>query len=253
MPFWRKGIRLGRVKATLRNLLDADAARRLSADAITGLIDARLSGADAEPPEKPLKLLRAANLTQGLLNILYHCVNCESEFTLETEGNTVRCRACGFAAEMDKSGVFTPLTAFEKNTPAAVLNVHSWFKLQTAREARAAENLDNAGQIRVAVSVRMAAGFGKGLVWCGRGVVSLDAKGWRYEGGLKGGEVSLFFPINTVPAVPFDPNDNFQIYSKGEIYLFTPEENPAACVKYAVLGEVAYKRFASPSEMTDGV
>jgi hypothetical protein len=142
---------------------------------------------------------------------------------------------------MDRGGFLNPAEG------GAAETVRTWFGKQTDYEARFVENMEC---VKVSVRLRMSGGLGKGLAYCGRGVICLNAEGWRYDGELKGREVSLFFPLSTVPAVPFDPNDNFQIYSKGEIYVFTPEENPAACAKYALLGECVYRRFASPSEMT---
>jgi hypothetical protein len=92
---------------------------------------------------------------------------------------------------------------------------------------------------------------GCGLESCGEGELRLDTSGWYYKGELKGEKVSLFFPLDTVPAVPFDPIEDFQIYSGG-FYMFVPTENIKACVKYAIIGECAYRLFASNMQMTCG-
>lgn len=84
---------------------------------------------------------------------------------------------------------------------------------------------------------------------CGFGKIRLEPTGWYYDGRLKGEDVSLFFPIDTVPALPIDPNDVFQIYAHGTFYMFSPEDK-RRCVKYSVIGECAYWKFASGIQMT---
>jgi len=80
----------------------------------------------------------------------------------------------------------------------------------------------------------------------------LDTTGWRYAGELNGGETALCFPIESVPAIPFDPAAGFQIYAGGSFYVFTPEDNPAACSKYALRGEGTYRRYSPHKQMTAG-
>jgi hypothetical protein len=92
---------------------------------------------------------------------------------------------------------------------------------------------------------------GGGVIDCGSGTVSLSPDGWRYDGQLKDEQVNLFFPIDTVPALPFDPNDVFQIYAHGTFYMFEPKKK-RQCIKYAVIGECAYWKFAKNVEMTPG-
>jgi transcription elongation factor Elf1 len=164
-------------------------------------------------------------------------------------------------------------------------SIHDWFKLQVAYEMR---RLDEASRLSkpagTRVIVRMPAAGGGGLAECGEGELRVDRDGWHFEGMISAGNiraadagqaagdtqsaaspgqpgswytlddyVRLHFPIETVPAFPFDPDDNFQIYSKGNFYAFTPRDNRAACVKFAVIGECAYWRYSQDIQMTEGV
>ena len=106
--------------------------------------------------------------------------------------------------------------------------------------------------IKTPVIVRMPLRPGRGLEECGQGELLLDSKGWRYEGTLHDAQVQLVFPIDTVPAMPFDPKDDFQIYAHGNFYMFTPKGHAQACAKYATIGECAYWKFASTIQMTPG-
>ena len=243
MPFWRDGIRFGRVRITIANLFSSEDLQALSIDEINAALDARLGGYDALPLKKPLCTFGIRRLAEGLQKILYWCPKCEQEFTTETKGCRIYCTACGNAAEVDRYMVLDPTSG--SRVPK---DIHSWYKEQAQYEAkRLAEDME---PVSVHVNVKLPSDVpGGGMSYCGSGVISLDPKGWHYKGGLKGEQVSLFFPIDTVPALPIDPNDVFQIYAHGTFYMFSPD-NKRECVKYSVMGECAYWKFASPVQMT---
>ena len=245
MPFWRKGAKFGRERVTLANLFTADDLANMPADDINAAIDRRLGGEDAQPPEKPFKVFKAKRLVEGLENIIYYCPKCGGEFTLKTKNNTVTCAACGNSAEMDRYANFAPLAG-----SVVPETVQAWYKAQVMYEMRALK--EDMEPIKIEATVRMQAEKpGAGLEPRGTGTLALGPEGWRYRGELNGGEADLFFPLDSVPALPFDPNDNFQIYSNGTFYAFTPK-NAQTCAKYATIGECMYWKFAAPPQMTPG-
>ena len=291
MPFWRKGIRLGRERVTIAGLFSADETKALSVEEINNAIDARLGGIDTPPPGKPFRTFRKRRLLEGLHNLLYWCPKCGQELTLVTEGCTIRCEACGNSVSMERNAKLAP-------EPGSVApeSVQLWYKEQSQYESGLL--CADMAPISIQVTVRMSAALrgsaesgvrnselftsgqeageatpsaartplhrgewgrktgrqksaGYGLIPCGTGTLSLGPSGWRYNGNLSGETVSLFFPIDTVPALPFDPGDNFQIYAYGSFYAFTPEDK-RLCAKFATIGECAYWRFASRVMMTPG-
>ena len=245
MPFWRKGVRFGRLKVNLAGLCSAEDLKALSVDEINAKIDARLSGMDADVPHKPFGTFRSKNLTEGLQNILYWCPKCGQEFKNVSEGNKIRCTACGNMAEMDR---FARLTAAQDSI--APESVHVWYREQVRHEMRKLN--EDMKPISAYVTVRQPAKkTGGGMDQCGGGRLSLGPDGWRFDGDLYGERTTLFFPIDTVPAVPFDSEDNFQIYAHGSFFMFTPED-ARECARYATLGECMYWRFASRAQMTPG-
>jgi len=243
MPFWRDGIRTGRVRITIANLFSPESLEALSIDEINNAVDKRLGRDDDAPIKKPLRTSGSRRLAEGLQYILYWCPKCSSEFTTETKGCTIRCTACGNSAELDCEMNFIP-------APDCVIpkDIHEWYKEQARHEAKQLH--EDMEPISVFVNVLLPSNVpGGGMDRCGSGTISLDPKGWHYNGELKGEQVSLFFPIDTVPALPIDPNDVFQIYANGTFYMFSPEEK-RRCIKYSVIGECAYWKFASPIQMT---
>ena len=243
MPFWRRGIRTGRVRIILADLFSTDDLQSLSIDEINNAIDRRLGRDDDPPPRKPFRTSGARRLAEGLQYILYWCPKCGQEFTTETEGCIIRCTACGNAATLDRDAVLHPIS--DSFVPCGI---HEWYKEQARYEAQKLH--EEMEPVCVRVNVRLPSDVpGNGMVESGSGVASLSPDGWRYDGELKGELVSLFFPIDTVPALPIDPNDVFQIYAHGTFYMFSPEEK-RRCIKYSVIGECAYWKFAKNIQMT---
>jgi 1-acyl-sn-glycerol-3-phosphate acyltransferase len=234
MPFWRKGIRFGQTRVTLSNLFSAGDTKSLTVEEINRMIGARLSGEDGLPA-KPLRTWRARRLAEGLENILYRCTACHREFTLISKGNIMTCTACGDSLTLNRTGLDAVQDRYREIS-----------RYETGRLSGDME------PVSVQVSVRMPLTPGRGIGHCGRGELSLTPKGWYYDGELHGEQVELHFPIESVPALPFDPKDSFQIYGAGKFYSFTPIGNPQACAKYATIGECAYWRFSQNIQMTPG-
>jgi len=244
LPFWRKGLKRGRVRIIVSNLFSEDCLKTLSVEQITEALDKRLSRAEDPPPDKPFQTFSSKKLAEGLENILYWCPKCDSEFALKSDNCTIRCSTCGNAAVLDKFMKFTPLS----DDCVVFSDIHEWYREQARHESRKLH--PDMKPIVETVSVGLPSEFpGGGMIACGDGKISLSPDGWRFNGTIKGEEVSLFFPIDTVPAVPIDPNEVFQIYAGGTFYTFTPQD-ARKCVQYSVLGEAAYWRFSSSSLMT---
>ena len=243
MPFWRNGLRAGRVRIIVADLFSPGELQSLSIDEINDAVDKRLGRDDEPTPQRPFRTFGTRRLADGLHYIIYWCPKCGSEFKTESEGCIIRCTACGNAAQIDRDMVLNPLQ--DSIVPGTV---HAWYRDQARYEAgKLSEDME---PVKVRVDVLLPSDVpGGGMSTCGCGVIRLDPEGWRYEGELKGEQVSLFFPIDTVPALPFDPNDVFQIYANGTFYMFSPE-NKRECVKYSVIGECAYWKFASVVQMT---
>ena len=247
VPHWRKGIRFGRIRVTYKNLFSEEDIKSLSVDEINAAIDARLSGDEGvSPPNKPFQTLRTRRLAEGLHYILYWCPKCESEYTTDTKGNSIFCTACGNSATIDRAAKLTP-------APDGVIpgeEISSWFRNQVRYEMRSlSEDME---PITENVKVRTPASKpGDGMLESGSGTMRLDPKGWHFDGEISGEQVSLFFPVETVPALSYDHHDSYQIYSGGNFYKFAPEDRRKA-LKYVILGECMHWKFSSRVLMTPG-
>ena len=253
MPYWRKRFKRGKLVVTYNNLISADETKSLSLDEINARIDNSLSKASTEPKTQRVYVNKNKNLLEGLEEIIYLCPCCLEEFTTETKGNIIRCTSCKCEAVMDRftrltftSGGDHPLRFALDIIPESV---QQWYRLQAFYEMKSLS--DDMEPILIPVDLCVSSAQTGGVEARGRGILSLDSKGWVYRGELGGEEdFERFFPIDSVPALPFDPLINFQIYSVGKYHAFTPYENLRACMKYTILGECAYHRFAKEVMMT---
>jgi len=248
IPHWRKGFRCGRTRVTYKNLFSVEDTQALSIDEINAAIDARLSGVEGAvpiPEGKPFQTFSSKRLAEGLHMILYFCPKCKMEFTMETEDCTIRCTACGNEAIMDREAKLIP-------TPGSVMEseIPLWFRDQVRHEMQSlSEDMES-----IIVNVKVQTPVpepGGGMEESGFGTMTLDLKGWQFDGELYGEQISKLFPLETIPAMSYDHYDNFQIYYGGDFFKFIPED-VRKCLKYVIMTECMYWKFAPNVMMTPG-
>ena len=253
VPHWRNLFRRGRVRLTFKTLITAEEAKALTIDNINNRIDARLSGAEgALPVTKPFRTFSNRRLAEGLQRILYWCPVCNSEYTTETERNEIRCTACGSNATLDCYARFNNNDNSASQAAGATFpgSIAEWFRGQVRYEAESL-NEDVNPVISQVIVKTPADKPGAGTVISGEGVMSLDPTGWTFKGELFGESINLVFPIETIPAISYDHQNNFQIYSGGKYYMFLPEDR-RKCLKYAILTECVHWKFSPVKQMTPG-
>jgi hypothetical protein len=231
------------LRVTIANLLTSDDAKSLTVDEINTKIDLRLSNADTVPSREQFKVFRAKRLAEGLENIIYYCPKCNQEFTFKSYKNTISCTVCNNTASMDRYSKLIP-------GEGSIIpeTIQEWYKIQVAYEMQSISG--DMEPVKIRVLAKVASAINNGIYTQDRGVLTLDSSGWHYDGYINGEKTELIFPIDSVPAIPFDPHDNFQIYANGKYFAFTPFDDLQACTKYAILGECVYHRFASEIQMT---
>ena len=251
IPHWRKGFRCGRVRVTYKNLFSEEDIEKLSIDEINAAIDARLSGAEGAlpvPVNKPLRTFGSKRLAEGLHDILYFCPKCEEKYHIETEGCTIRCNACGNEAVLNRDLIMTPMPG---SIVAGEGTIPQWFQAQIRHELKSF-SVDMEPFVEN-VKVRTPSPTpGCGMEESGFGVMRLDPEGWHFDGEISGKQTTLFFPTESVPAMSYDHNDNYQIYHSGNYYMFIPEDK-RKCLRYVILSECMHWNFSSKVLMTPGV
>ena len=251
IPHWRKRFRRGNIRVTFKTLITEEDAKTLSILEINNAIDARLCGEEgALPVLTPFKTSSKNNLALGLHNILYFCPACKNEYVMKTTGNKIYCTDCGANAVMDCYAKLTFDTLSDADSNDFPDTIQSWYSKQVTHEMCLL--YEDMAPIVVNVTLQMPAeAIKNGTKNCGRGVMKLDPKGWQFDGDILGEHTNIHFPIETTPAISYDLNDNFQIYSSGKFYKFLPDEKHKA-LKYVILTECMHRKFSSIAQMTAG-
>jgi len=243
---WRKGIRFGRVRVTFKNLFSTDDIKTLSVDEINAAIDARLSGLEGvSPPKKPLQTFSSRRLAEGLHLVLFYCTECKEEFTMSSKGNTIFCTACGNSATVGRDSNLTP-------TPGSVTEpeISLWFRDQARHIMQSLH--EDMEPIVHNVEVHKISNQSDSSWEYGSGIMTISPKGWHFEGEISGQQVDVLFPIESIPAMSYGHNDNYQIYYSGAHYTFKPEDL-RQCIKYVVLAECMHWKFSSNVLLTPGI
>jgi len=244
LPLWRRRIRFGKINVTIQNMLSSDQVKGYPPDVINDVIADCLNGSHKNSHDRKTRAHIGFHLARGLENMLYFCPNCHEEFTTMAGNNCISCRNCGISARVKRDGSLVPRGA--GNVP---MSVGQWYQVQVDHERELLKQ--KIYPTDIPVKVRTQNKKGHKVTSNGKGFLSFNPEGWHYVGTLHGEEVDLFFPIATVPCLPFDPADNFQIYSDG-IFLAFSTITPRDSVKYATLGEVGYWLYVKNSQMIQG-
>ncbi len=105
-PFWNtrheRGVKP--TEATMKLLLSADEVKKRSADEINELLVKEFQYDDFKwQLEKKIKV-DCPDRAVGLEKILYRCPHCDKEFSMKSEGTTIKCTVCGKFWNMTEYG-----------------------------------------------------------------------------------------------------------------------------------------------------
>jgi 1-acyl-sn-glycerol-3-phosphate acyltransferase len=228
-PPWAKTARKGLVESRVDLVLTEEQVRELPVDEIMSRIRQSIFMNSYAWQESNGSAYRGKNLAHGLENILYICPSCAEEFTMSTEGNSIRCRNCGTEADFCEDG------HLRWTNGSYFKHIGDWHNWQVEKE-----RTEIAGKAAFCVSepveLAMLKEAGKGVDVVGRGVFTADKEAYVYSGTLHGRDETLIFPTQGIRSLPFDTGRNFQIYKDDIFYEFRPD-NPGWCMKIANICE----------------
>ena len=239
-PKWGKGVRRGSlVEVELDLLFTAQQVKELSPAQIQDAVNQRLDYDEFRWLQQHPKIhYRAANMAEGLENILAVCPVCNRKHTLVTEKNKISCSHCGHLTSMDDR------YGFEKDFRFA--NLPQWYDWQKSLlETEIAENADYA--LTSKVELRLP-GTGKGLTrHGGEGTCTLNRDGLTYTGTKDGETVELHFSIQRIYRLLFGAGKNFEIYDGTQILYFVPEEKRSA-IDWYMASMILHDEVTQPNE-----
>lgn len=218
-PKWAKTSRRGRIETELFPLLSAEEVRAASNETIADAVSRALAYDEGEWQRDARIPFRGKRLAEGLENMLHRCPKCGALYSHQTREDTLTCTACGNRVKLDEYGFLHPVGEQDRAYPT----VSEWVEFQ---QSRIREEIAS-GQFRLSTPAEIRVNDAEKKqkhVCAGEGILTLDRKEFRYEGTLRGEEVTLTFPVQEVFKCPFRAGDDFEIPNTGEILAFAPQE-----------------------------
>ena len=165
------------------------------------------------------------NGAEKLETLLFWCPKCGKQHAMVSEGNTLKCSACGNGMTIDDTYAMTPLSS-DCVIPATQTE---WFNLQ--REVIKKEV--SAEGYALKATVKLGTLPKKGLLKnqatsliVGEGTLTLDKTGLSYDGTRDGNPFSFHIDIKSLPSYGMCTDvSRFYTFYKGEFMEFYPSEN----------------------------
>jgi hypothetical protein len=215
-PKWsvKGGERIGKINASVKQLLTAEEVNEYSIDEIRRITeeavynDDELSMAGIE--------YKCKDMTRGLDRIIYKCPVCLREDTITAGDNHVKCE-CGLDATLDSRYILHG-APFER--------VNDWFAWQ--QDSIDTEN----GHLESKVRLGTPGEDGFMDPNAGEGEIYMDKDEFRLRGVIHGEEIEFSVKTDKIGAFPIAPGDHFDIYHNNKlIYVYT-QPNLNAAVKW---------------------
>ena len=234
----------GRVEAETRIILTPAQLKTLSEAEIYRAVVAGIDFDEAAWQARTGVRFRGGCRAAGLEGALWLCPRCGAEYALRGERNTLRCRACGAAAEVG------PDMRFSAGFPETIT---AWYRLQETR-LRAALAEEN---FALETPAEASSWDGDRFAVHGRGTLRLDRGTLSWRGVWDGAERTLAVRCETLAGLTVERNELFEVFTEDcGLIRFRPDDR-AVVPKWKQAQELLYRQMngldaaAVPQERQD--
>lgn len=205
-PKWGEKYRRGKISVTTNKLLSSEDILNMPTDEISDLLDKAMYHNDEKAMDGEKYLCK--NTAEGLDGIFYMCPECESEFTLETKRNRIKCLFCGFE---------TSLTNNYRFTAGRMKTINQWFDFQLEKLSpdTVLEDEVKIGAADKNGNMNLEAGFGK---------VRMDKDSFTLDGEVYGEKITLKRETGKIGGTPYTPMKEFDIYYDKRLLYLMPND-----------------------------
>ncbi len=166
-PNWgEKNFRKGYFHGSPVHVIPAAKLKEMSEDEINQLICDDLYEDAYETQERLHKAYRGKNLAERLENVLFICPECKDKLSLQSSGNQIHCRSCGYEATYDEYGALT-------GTFVTVRDWAEWERTTLSSMAENGETLSSSSAALYEVKDGKTSLVSKGSVTLGDGHMSV--------------------------------------------------------------------------------
>ena len=161
-------------------------------------------------------------MAENMHQLLFWCPKCGGMLTMESGGDTIRCRSCGNSAHLNE---YYDLIPDGDSTVPETPRV--WFDMQREAVKKLVREPGYTLSEHVRIGCLPAAGYLKNQDTSeivGEGTLRLDAEGLRFDGVKAGEAYSFFVPIKKLPTYGMCTDvSRFYTFVDGEFTEFYPE------------------------------
>jgi len=235
-PRWSKKARRGRLETTVTPILTAAEVKSLDSKTIYRRMMDAIDFDDYKWQRERMIPFRGKKVAEGVEYVLHKCPKCQREFTLRSEDDRLYCEACGNAVRMNQYLMFEP----EAVDTVFFDGIDRWYDFQ--KESLVAEISDPAFALTAQTELLFAEPDKYGYQHQGEGELRLTREAITYTGTVKGEEVSLIFPMQNIPMIPYAANEYIEVAVREDIHRFVLE-NRRQMMKWAMAVRQIRDRF----------
>ena len=217
------GRRRSRVEVTVDRMFTAEQLQTLSEAEIEDTMNRLLAHDDYLWNERAqVRFLGKSPMAKRLETLLYLCPRCGALHRMVSEGDTLRCEACGNTVRIDETYALHPAGGSE--CPAHVTDWTILERQRAAQEVRR-EDFRHSGRVRVGVLPERKLLYGdKTSESRGEGLLTLDHGGLHFDGTLDGAPYRFDIPSAQLPTYGMCTDiSRFYLFPEGRFMEFSPE------------------------------
>lgn len=216
--------RKGRVDVTVDRMFTAEQLRELSVDEIEDTMNRLLAHDDYIWNETArVRYNGKGQMAKRLGTLLYLCPRCGAKYRMMSEGNAMRCTACGNTVEIDET-----YALHAKEDSACPARVTDWTILERERAAEEVrrEDFRHSGHVHVGILPEDKPLFGGATsMIAGEGTLTLDQSGLHFDGTLEGAPYRFDLPSARLPTYGMCTDiSRFYLFLDGRFLEFYPED-----------------------------
>ena len=227
----RKAKRRAFVTIQAKRIIEKEELNNLDVNSLDKIINDNLAHNEFEYAKK--YLYKDDNKAKNLEHVLYICPKCGKQFSLHSHDNTLECE-CGFKLDIDEH------FQFSKND-YNLENIHDYYEYIKETERKYIAKCDRE-VFSQDVIVKRVSFKGKKYDLFGEGVCTITKDGFSFKGMIDNNELEFYHSLDTLQALPFSVNEEYECYYNNDLYYFYPKENKSSCVKAALLYDLLHEK-----------
>ena len=212
-PKWRKKIYRANIRVKAEKVILGEETKQMTPDELEQLLADSLYH---DASDDPAPIYRQKNKAKGLESILYRCCDCGALYTTKSVGSDLVCSSCGSVHTFDDSYRFTtePRTIAEYYDRICELEKAELPELCLETDVNAVAYSEK-GRFKTKL----------------KGRCRLDREGFSFTSE----NVSFTVGYDSLPALPFSCDAEFETYHEDKLYYFYPVENRRQVVRWALI------------------